>query len=61
MNDTNNIEFISIAELCTVLGIGNSTAYKLLQNHQIDAFKLAKKWKIPKSSIEDFVSKQLTV
>ena len=53
-------ELITIDELCKILNIGTSTAYRLLQEHSIDAFKIGKVWKIPKKSVNIFIENQLS-
>lgn len=49
------VELITIDELCELLMIGRSTAYSLLRNNDIKAFKIGKVWKIPKASIEQYI------
>ena len=40
------------------LKIGRNTAYKLLANNDIKAFRVGNKWKIPKSSVEQYIKAQ---
>ena len=49
------VELIMIDELCELLMIGRSTAYRLLRNNDIKAFKIGKVWKISKASIEQYI------
>ena len=35
--------------------IGRSTAYRLLRNNDIKAFKIGKVWKISKASVEQYI------
>lgn len=49
------VELITIDELCELLLIGRSTAYRLLRNNDIKAFKIGKVWKISKASIEQYI------
>lgn len=49
---------IEIDGLCEMLGIGKNTAYQLLNDQEIDAFKVGTVWKIPKKSIEEFVNRK---
>ncbi|MBR5613845.1 MAG: helix-turn-helix domain-containing protein [Clostridia bacterium] len=49
------IELITIDELCEFLMIGRTTAYKLLQSHELKAFKIGKVWKISKASVEEYI------
>ena len=48
-------EIITIDELCDILMIGKNVAYRLLTEKRIKAFRIGKKWRIPKSSIEQFI------
>ena len=52
-------ELLSIEQLCEKLFISPTTAYKLLQTGEIKAFKLGT-WKIPESSIQEFIQKMCT-
>lgn len=49
-------EILSLDELCEILAIGKNVAYQLLTGREIKAFKIGKKWKIPKASVKDFIS-----
>lgn len=49
------IELITIDELCDLLMIGRTTAYKLLQSGELKAFKIGKVWKISKASVECYI------
>ena len=49
------IELITIDELCELLMIGRTTAYKLLQSRELKAFKIGKVWKISKASVEEYI------
>lgn len=51
----NYVELITIDELCELLMIGRSTAYRLLRNNDIKAFKIGKVWKISKASVEQYI------
>ena len=48
-------EILTIGELCGILRIGKNLAYRLLTEKKIRAFRIGKKWKIPKSSVEKFI------
>ncbi len=58
MPDMKN-ELISIDELCETLMIGKNLAYRLLTEKQIKAFKIGKKWKIPRSSVKSYIEENL--
>lgn len=49
------VELVTIDELCELLMIGRSTAYSLLRNNDIKAFKIGKVCKIAKASIEQYI------
>ena len=49
-------DIITINDLTTMLNIGKSTAYSLLQNNKIQHIKIGRKYVIPKQSIIDFVA-----
>ena len=49
------IELITIDELCDLLMIGRTTAYKLLRSNELKAFIIGKVWKISKASVEEYV------
>ena len=51
----NYAELITIDELCELLMIGRTTAYRLLRSKEINAFKIGKVWKISKASLERYV------
>ena len=49
---------MEIDGLCEMLGIGKNTAYQLLNDQEIDAFKVGTVWKIPKKSVEEFINRK---
>ena len=38
-----------------LLQIGKSTAYQLLDSGEIKAFRIGRKWKIPKSAVYEYI------
>ncbi len=50
-----NAEIITVEELMELLQIGKSTAYQLLDSGEIKAFRIGRKWKIPKSAIYEYI------
>lgn len=48
-------DLLTIEELCSILSIGKNSAYHLLQRKQIKAFRIGRRWKIPKKSIEEYI------
>lgn len=51
-------EIITIDEMCERLHIGKTSAYSLLKSGEIKSTKVAKKWLIPVSSIDEFINKK---
>ena len=51
-------ELITFEELCSILSIGRNTAYKLLKENEIKAFRIGRFWKIPKIAVEEFILAQ---
>lgn len=49
-------DIISIEELCKILIIGKNSAYKLLNEKKISAFRIGNRWKIPKTSLISYLS-----
>lgn len=41
------------------LSIGKNTLYTLLNNREINAFKIGKVWKIPKKSVEEYIERKV--
>ncbi|MCF2554359.1 helix-turn-helix domain-containing protein [Faecalicatena contorta] len=48
-------ELVTLEELCEILAIGKNTAYDLLKNKEIEAFRIGRNWKIPRVSIEKYI------
>ena len=51
-------EIINIDELMKILHIGRNTAYRLLDNGEVRAFKIGKVWKIQKSAVQEYIEEQ---
>ena len=51
-------DIISIQELCEILIIGKNSAYKLLNEKKISAFRIGNRWKIPKASVISYLSSE---
>jgi excisionase family DNA binding protein len=53
---SNEIEdLITIEELCEALSIGRNAAYDLLNRKEIKAFRIGRCWKIPKTSVNEYI------
>ena len=44
--------FLTVEQLCSVLGIGRNTAYNLLRSGQIRCFRCGHQIRIPKDSLK---------
>ena len=51
-------ELITIEQVMAILKIGKNTAYRLLENKEIEAFRIGNKWKIPRSSVYKYIHAQ---
>ena len=51
-------ELITIEEVMKILKIGKNTAYHLLEDKEIEAFRIGNKWKIPRSSVYKYIQAQ---
>lgn len=49
-------ELITLDQLQEILSIGRNTAYDLLRTKKIKAIKIGKLCRIPKKSIEDYIT-----
>ncbi|UYZ22036.1 helix-turn-helix domain-containing protein [Mesobacillus jeotgali] len=54
MYDIEN-EILTVEDLMEILYVGRNYAYKLLNSGSIKGFKIGRTWRIPKSSIEEFI------
>ena len=48
-------DVLTVEELCEVLNIGANAAYNLLNKKEILAFRIGRKWKIPKESVIAYI------
>ena len=55
---TEYIDIITIDELCELLMIGRTTAYKLLRSGEVKAFKIGKVWKISRVALERYIKQR---
>ena len=51
-------ELITIEQVMAILKIGKNTAYRLLEDNEIEAFRIGNKWKIPRSSVYKYIQAQ---
>lgn len=52
-------EIMKFEEVMEFLNIGKNTLYRLLNNGEINAFRIGKVWKIPKKSVEEYIEKKV--
>lgn len=53
-----NLDLITIDELCEYLVISRNTAYTLLNSGEIKAFKIGRIWKISKEAVNEFIKRK---
>ena len=53
-----NDYLITVEDACAALDCGKTTLYALLRSGQLKGFRIAKKWKLPSHSIQDFIDEQ---
>lgn len=58
MTENTNEDLITVDELCESLMIGKNLAYRLLGSGQIQCFKINRIWKIPRSSVNEYIRNQ---
>jgi len=52
------IELLTVEQLCKVLQIGKNTAYKLIQTGEVKGFRVGRSWKIPRDSVIEYIKNQ---
>lgn len=48
-------DILTVEELCSVLNIGANSAYELLNKGIVPAFRIGRRWKIPKESVISYI------
>jgi excisionase family DNA binding protein len=48
-------DVVDIETFMEMLGIGRNKAYQILNSGEIEAFRVGRKWRIPKISIEKYI------
>lgn len=51
-------DILTVSELAEALKIGSTQAYRLVRSQKIKAFKEGKDWKIPKTSVIQYITDQ---
>ena len=49
---------LTVSELAEALKVGSTQAYRLVRSQKIKAFKEGKDWKIPKTSVIQYITDQ---
>lgn len=57
-DEINNEYILNLEEACEQLKIGKSSLYQLMRNKELKAFKIGRNWKIPASSITEYINQQ---
>ncbi|MZQ74730.1 MAG: helix-turn-helix domain-containing protein [Peptoclostridium sp.] len=55
INSENDV--LTVEELMEVLYIGRNYAYKILNSGDLKAFRVGRKWRIPRLCIEEYIIK----
>ena len=58
MTNIFNDEIITIEEMQELLQISRTTAYQLLKDGEVKAFRIGKYWKIPRAAITEYVARK---
>ena len=51
-------DILTFSELAEALKVGSTQAYRLVRSQKIKAFKEGKDWKIPKTSVIQYITDQ---
>jgi len=54
----NYSDMLSIEDVMEILGVGKNATYDLFRTGEIPAFRLKKRWKIPKKALIDYINKR---
>lgn len=55
LNPNDNLEILTVGEMMEMLYIGKNTAYQLLNEGVIEAFRIGNTWKIPRAAVERYI------
>lgn len=51
-------DMLSVEEVMDILGIGRNAAYDLFKSGDLKCFRFKGKWKIPKQSVIEFITRK---
>ena len=50
-------DILSVEEACEALRVGYNAMYELLNSGKVKAFKNGRVWRIPKASLQEYITK----
>ena len=50
---------MSIEEVCEELMVGRNAVYQLLESKKLKGFRIGRIWKIPRTSIAEYIKEQI--
>lgn len=53
-------DILSIIDIADILKIGTTQAYKIVRSGQLKGYKEGKDWKIPKSSLIEYINQKIS-
>ena len=54
-----NTSLMTIEDLCETLMVGKNAAYDLLKSGEVKSFRIGRKWKIPRDSLNEYIKRQI--
>ncbi len=51
-------DILDLKQFMEYLNVGRTTAYKLLQSGEIEIFRIGKVYKIPRTSVDEYIEKK---
>ncbi len=53
-------DILTVQQTRTILGVGRTAVYRLLESREISCFKIGNAYKIPKASVLEFIQRNCT-
>ena len=53
-------DILTITDVAEILKIGTTQAYKIVRSGELKGFKEGKDWKIPKSSLANYIKQRIS-
>ena len=57
--DNTSETLMTIADVCEELMVGRNSVYKLLESKKLKGFRIGRIWKIPRTSIIEYINEQI--